>query len=216
MAFILGVPFKTLIPFTWSYSGPITWGVFFLTYFYILIQKAGNNLTSFTLATLATFGGGWLYEIPFFHPISMFLGKGFFFYNNIQIMCFLLILFEQRKKCPTPNPIIYATLLLSMFLSWMAFPYPNGQIICLILLGYELRKMGFKPNLLTYATLILFMVFSAALFLDKDVVWQSCKRILGFWNLALAMNVRWVYRIPASLFLLSLLSGIKKKSEMMK
>ena len=82
MGCILGIPIKTLLSFTWSYPGPITWGIFFLTYCYVLNRKGENNLASFTLATLATVGGGWLYEVPYFHPMSMFLSRGAFFYVN--------------------------------------------------------------------------------------------------------------------------------------
>ena len=217
---ILGISLKTLFSFTWGYPGPITWGIFFITYYYILIQKQENKITAFTLATLATVGGGWLYEVPFFHPISMFLGSDSFFYLNGQILCIILLLSETRKKIYDPNPIIYIILLSCMFLSWKAFPYPNGQIICLLLLGYELMKMSIKPNRLIITMLISFMIFSISLFLDKDSLWRFCRESLVFFNVKLtplyAQNVKWIYRIPASLFLLSLLSGINKKSEMVK
>lgn len=214
---ISGISLKTLFSFTWGYSGPIIWGIFFIIYYYILIQKQESNLTSFTLATLATVGGGWLYEVPFFHPLSMFLCSDSFFYLNVQILCIILLLSELRKKIYDPNPIIYIILLSCMFLSWKAFPFPNGQIICLIILGGEIMKMGFKPNRMILIMLIIFMVFSISLFLNKDSLWRFCRETLIFLNVKLtplyAQNVKWIYRIPASLFLLSLLSGIKNRGE---
>jgi len=212
---LLGIPLKSLISFNWSYHGSLTWGIFFLSYYYLLNRQKESKLSSFTLATLATAGGGWLYEIPFFHPVSMFLGKGSFFYNDIQIMCILLLLFELRKKLYDPNPLIYATLLLAVFLGWKAFPYPNSQIICLLLLGYELLlRRVFKPNRFIVIMALFFISFSISLFLDKDFLWHFCRNILLSlkvkWAPVYAKNVKWIYRIPASLFLLSLLSGVKK------
>lgn len=217
LGYILKIPLKNLISFTWAYPSPITWGIFFLIFYYILIRKEENNLTSFTLATLATVGGGWLYEVPFFHPIGMFLGKGSFFYNNVQMICILLVLFELRKKKKksfksfSPNPVIYVILLSSIFSIWFSFLYPNAQIICLLLLAYELRKRNFKINKLIVSTALLYLAFSIPLFLDIHGFWCAVRDILGSLE-----NLVWSYRIPASLFLLSLLSGIDKQSEMMK
>ena len=212
---ILGISLKTLFSFTWGYPGPITWGIFFITYYYILIRKQENNLTAFTLAILATVGGGWFYEVPFFHPLSMFLGSDSFFYLNGQILCIILLLSELRKKTYDPNPIIYIILLSCMFLSWKGFPYPNGQIICLLLLGHELMKMSFKPNRLIIIMLVAVMVFSISLFLDNNIVWHFYRNFLKLlkisWTYTHANAIRWTYRIPASLFLLSLLTGIKER-----
>ena len=106
LGYSLRIPLKKLIPVNLSYTTSITWGLFFLIYYYILNRKEEKNLTAFTLATLATVGGGWLYEVPFFHSIGMFLGKGSFFYNNIQLMCVLFLLLELRKNIFNPNPIL--------------------------------------------------------------------------------------------------------------
>lgn len=159
---ILGIPIKTLLSFTWTYPSPITWGIFFLTYCHILNRKGENNLASFTLATLATVGGGWLYEVPFFHPLSMFLSRGAFF-------------------------------------------YVNAQIICLLLLAHELMKRKFKPNKQIGATILLYFAFSIPLYINRYVFWITIREILGSLD-----HLLWFYRIPASLFLLSLLSGVKE------
>ena len=154
---MLQIPFTSIIPFQWHYQGVLTWTLFFIAYYRISLQSDPNKLKSFTLATLAAVGGGWLYEIPFFHPPAMFISQ-----------------FAVYKI--------------------------NGQIICLLLLAYELKKTGFKPNKLIYATLALFIGYSTYL----------------FYNISLLNNISvlrypatWFMRIPACLFLISLLGGIK-------
>lgn len=215
---ILGKPFQEIIPFTWSYSGPITWGLLFFNCFYVLKGKKENTLTSFTIAMLAVVGGGWLYEVSFFHPVSMFLGKESFFYINIQIICWIFLFVEMKIKSIKLNPIIYITLISSFILGWSSFPYPNSQIICLLLFLYELSKRNFKPNKFIYATLILFTAFSIIMFVNDSAIHTFTISAFKFtkliWSYSDAQTLKWIYRIPASLFLLSLLSGIKKNSEM--
>jgi len=168
LSFAFKIPFSGLMPFNWTYYGLIHWCVFFFIFYHIATRKNMSLLKSFTLATLATVGCGWLYEVPFFYPASMFISR-------------------------------------------MALFYINGQIVYLILLGYELRRMDFKPNKLIWSTLILFLAFSTILFVNRIGFWISLRNILGS-----DIDLMWVYRTPASLFLLSLLSGIRKQSETMK
>jgi len=158
---MLKIPFSILIPFKWCYQGIITWCIFFFVYYYISTQKGINELGSFTLATLATVGCGWLYEVSFFYPTSMFLTRSSIFYLN-------------------------------------------GQIICLLLLAYELKKMKFRPNKFIYITMIILIIFSIMLFCTKSKL---------FIDWTWLVNYLWFYRIPASLFLLSLLSGVKRNYE---
>jgi len=142
-------PFYRFFPLNWSYYGMLTWGLFFITFYYLSLKITKAKLTSFTLATLATVGGGWLYEIPFFHPTQMFIH----------------------------NYALY---------------YIDGQLICLLLLAYELKNLNLKPTKLIYTTLGLFLVFSAILCFDKFFF----------------IETPWLYRIPTTIFLLSLLGGI--------
>ena len=111
--------------------------------------------------------------------------------------------------------LIYSMLILCMFLSRSSFYYPNVQIICLLFLAYELKKRNFKINRLIYAATILFMTFSTIAFLDNDYLMQTYNAVLNSWNIK-GITINWIYRIPASIFLLSLLSGITSKKEMMK
>jgi len=168
LGFIFQIPFRNLIPFNWSYYGLIHWCIFFFFFYLLSIRKYMSPLKSFTLATLATVGGGWLYEIPIFYPESMFIGP------------------------------------LSIF-------YVNGQILYLLFLGYELMRMNFKPNKIIILMMLIFLAFSTALFVDKYAFWDMVRGILGK---NLLDKMIWVYRIPASLLLLSLLSGLKNQKEM--
>ena len=161
---IFDVPFKEWVPLSGGYPGLITWGFFFLIYYWGTNKKMQNDLTSFTFATLATVGGGWLYEISFFHPLTMWMG-----YNAIFMI--------------------------------------NSQILCLILLAYELKKMRFKPNLIILGSFIIFTVFSISLFSSFDRLADMFK--IAFNNSHL---FSWFYRIPACVFLMSLLGGIKSKA----
>lgn len=162
LSFVLDVLFIELVPMNWTYYGLIHWCVFFFIFYQLAIRKGMNSLKSFTLAMLATVGGGWLYEVSYFHPGSMFISR-------------------------------------------YALFYINGQIVYLLLLGYELRRMGFKSNRWIWSTLILFLVFSSCLFIDIGGFWNVIRDILGSTD-----GLVWVYRTPASLFLLSLLSGVNK------
>lgn len=213
--FIQGTEFKHLISFTWSYSAPITWGCFFFIYYYILKQKEENIITSITLSILATFGCGWLYEVSFFHPVSMFLGKSSFFYRNIQIISLILLLVEMKIKQLKPNPILLFILVSSTILLGVNVPYPNGQIICLLLLVYELRKRNFKSNRFIYSTFFLFITFSMVLFMNELYIHQLTRYIFRMFNVRWlyihAQTLKWIYRVPASIFLLSLLTGIDNK-----
>ena len=162
---IFNIPFTRWVPLNWGYPGLVTWGIFFLIYYFTTNKKVKNDLTAFTFATLATVGGGWLYEISFFHPLKMWMSN-----NTIFLI--------------------------------------NGQILCLILLAYELKKMQFKPNFIILESFIIFIVWSVLLFSDFGRLAYEFK--LAFDNPFL---FRWLCRIPASLFLISLLGGITNKTD---
>jgi len=162
LGFLFGMPFSGLVPLSWTYYGIIHWCVFFYIFYQLAMRKGMTSLKSFTLAVLATVGCGWLYEVSYFHPGSMFISR-------------------------------------------YALFYINGQIVYLLLLGHELRKMGLKANRWIWSTLFLFLAFSTCLFIDRPGFWRVVIDTLGFYE-----GLVWVYRIPASLFLLSLLSGIDR------
>ena len=114
---IMDIPFKKFIPLNWRYSGLITWGIFFLGYYYLSLKKVNNKLQSFTLASLATIGGGWLYEIPFFNPLNMFIHHFAIFYLDTQFICLLLLGYEFKKLNFKPNRNFYGALALYMAFS---------------------------------------------------------------------------------------------------
>ena len=121
IGFILKIPFTRLIPFRWHYPGLLTWLAFILVYYHISLRSNLNRLTSFTLTALATVGGGWLYEVPFFSPLGMFLNHNSIFYLNGQIICLLLLAYELKKMNFKPNKPIYATLILFIIYSTLIF-----------------------------------------------------------------------------------------------
>ena len=159
--YIFNIPFQKLIPLGWHYPGIITWGIFFLMYYLIILKKNYRDLTAFALATIATIAGGWMYEIPFNNDL-------YFFLDNDTI--FIL----------------------------------NGQIVCLLALGYELKKKRFRPTPLIYAMAGLYVIFSMMCFLSFwDIV-----RLFGILS-GSGVLFQWLYRVPACLFLMSLLGGIE-------
>jgi len=123
MGMILKIPLSCLIPFPfrWNYRALLTWGVFFMIYYHLSLRFTINKLTSFSLTTLATVGGGWLYEVPFFHPLSMFIHHNSIFYLNGQIICLILLAYEFKKMGFKPNKLIYSTLALLLLCSMLLF-----------------------------------------------------------------------------------------------
>lgn len=96
--FIFKFPFESIIPLNWHYPGLVVWTVFFLIYYFILTNKNYSELTAFSLAAMATVGGGWLYEVSWNHPLAFFLTKNSIFLINGQILCLLFLAYELRKK----------------------------------------------------------------------------------------------------------------------
>jgi len=119
--FIVDVPFKELIPLGWGYPGLVTWGIFFLIYYWVTNKKVQNDLTAFTFATLATVGGGWLYEIAFFHPLKMLMSNNTIFLINGQILCLILLAYELKKMQFKPNLIILESFIIFAVFSILLF-----------------------------------------------------------------------------------------------
>jgi len=89
----------------------------------------------------------------------------------------------------------------SMFITRYSIFYINGQIICLIFLAYELIRMKVRPNILIGASLVFFLVFSYYMFINSG---PQIYLIFRPWYMRLGL------RVPASIFLLLLISGVKK------
>jgi len=94
---IFKVPFTKWVPLGWGYQGLVTWGIFFVIYYLAALKITHRELTAFNFATLATVGGGWLYEICFFHPLKMWLSNNTIFLINGQILCLILLACELKK-----------------------------------------------------------------------------------------------------------------------
>ena len=143
MGFILKIPFRQVIPFRWTYYGIVHWCMFFLVYYQIGTRKNMTKLKSFTLASLATVGCGWLYEVCYFHPESMFVSRYSIFYLSGQIVCLLLLLYELRRMKLKPNKKIWATLFLFLIFSGLLV-YARSEMMPL--------TMFFRKNLWMYRT----------------------------------------------------------------
>lgn len=117
IGWVLNVPFRKWVPFGWGYQGLVTWGIFFLIYYLNVLKITHNDLTAFTFAALAIVGGGWLYEICFFHPLSMWMGNNTIFLVNGQIICLILLGHELRKMNFKSNRNIYLAFSIFLFFS---------------------------------------------------------------------------------------------------
>jgi len=92
-----------------------------LIYYYIVNKKMKNNLTAFTFAVLAATGGGWLYEISFFHPLKMVMSNNTIFLINGQILCLILLAYELKKMQFKPNLIILENFIIFVVFSILLF-----------------------------------------------------------------------------------------------
>lgn len=125
---IFNIPFTRLVPLNWEYQGLVTWGIFFLIYYYIVNKKVKNDLTAFTFAMLATTGGGWLYEISFFHPLKMIMSNNTIFLINSQILCLILLAYELKKKGFKINRSIFLAFSVFLLFSLNLFLGFNGVV----------------------------------------------------------------------------------------
>lgn len=118
---VLKVPFQRWVPLSWGYSGLVTWGIFFLIYYLKCLRLHFNDLTAFTFAALATVGGGWIYEICFFHPLKMWINYNTIFFVNGQILYLILLGYELKKKGFMSNRNIYLAFSIFLFFSIALF-----------------------------------------------------------------------------------------------
>jgi len=92
----------------------------------------------------------------------------------------------------------------SMFVTRFSIFYINGQIVCVLLLAYELIRRRVRPNPMIYVSGAFFLAFSYYLFINSTA---PLYLIFANWPMRLGL------RAPASIFLLSLMSGIEKRDE---
>lgn len=116
-----GLPFNELFPIRWRYSGAVTWGIFALVFYIWATKICETRIEAVNLACLAVFAGGWLYEVPYFHPYSMFFSSNAVLYLNGQIVSLILLLYELGKRGCRPRGETLAALLVyvgfSVFIS---------------------------------------------------------------------------------------------------
>lgn len=82
----------------------------------------------------------------------------------------------------------------------------NTQLLCLLLYIYELKRIGIKLNRLIKGLSIFFVLFSLVLYYDFY-------GLTYFFRWDLGVRLRWFYRIPASVLLLSLFNVELKRKE---
>lgn len=82
----------------------------------------------------------------------------------------------------------------------------NTQLLCLLLYIYELKKIGIKLNSLIKGLSIFFVLFSLVLYYDFN-------GMADYFRWDLGVRLRWFYRIPTSLLLLSLFNVELKRKE---
>ena len=159
--------------------------------------------------------GGLILKIPFSYMLPLR-----WTYLGILHWCFFFFIFYQlaiRKGWTSLGAFTLTTLacagggwlyevpffyIESMFITRFSIFYINSQIVCVLLLFYELIRIKIRPNLLIYISGAFFMAFSYYLFVNSTA---PLYLIFANWPMRLGL------RVPASIFLLSLLSGIRKE-----
>ena len=97
--------------------------------YFITNEKVKNSLTAFTFAMLAATGGGWLYEISFFHPLKMMMSNYTIFLSNGQIICLILLAYELKKRSFKPNRNIGIAFIIFFIFSMALFLDYRGVYI---------------------------------------------------------------------------------------
>lgn len=120
---IFKIPFKSLFNLHWHYSGLCEWSIFIIIYLKYLMHIINDNLYSLNYVIQCVSCGGWLYEIPFFHPIQMFFTKGSII--NIQIVSIFLLIYLLYERDFKINDRILISLLVYILFSIHLFIYPN-------------------------------------------------------------------------------------------
>ena len=108
-----------------SYPKPevaFLWIIYVFTVYYYGASVSGDHVFAACFAVSSAHFGGWLYEIPFFHPASMFYSTRYPWLVNTQILsglfCIYLLIKREFKANKT---MLYATLgYVAMSLFWIA------------------------------------------------------------------------------------------------
>ena len=201
----------------------------FFYFFYVYFKKSDNSRLSILVKSLVFFSGlttiyftmGYILKIPFEKLISLRWHYSGIIIWTIFFRIYYLIIRKKNYNHITAFALsIIATagggwLYEMPFNSKMSFIIDlntvfliDGQILCLLLLGYELRKRGFQINFLTCVMFSLYIIFSIMFFFNFWGIVKMFNVLSGSYNL-----FTWLYRVPACLFLLSLLGGIENKSQ---
>lgn len=119
---VFKIPFKSLFRLHWHYSGFFEWSLFIIVYLKYLMRVIGDNLYSLNYVVQCVSCGGWLYEIPFFHPMKMFFPSGTII--NTQIISIFLLLYLLYERDFKVNKKILLSLFIYVVFSIHLFIYP--------------------------------------------------------------------------------------------
>lgn len=124
---LLKIPFKNLFFMGWQYDGLLEWCVFIIVYLKYLIYAGYSNLYSLNIMVQSASCGGWLYEIPLFHPTTMFFHDKIVI--NSQIVSILLLsglLYKKEFKINRKILISFIVYVLSFI---CLFYYPSLRLL---------------------------------------------------------------------------------------
>jgi len=112
-AFFLDIPFEVFTGMDWSYSGSISWATAIIASFLLSFHKTKDILTSFTLACLSMWAGGFLYEIPYYPGMTGY--EPFHYWHPLfiatTIVCVPLLAYVLHKLKWKPNKTFLSALI---------------------------------------------------------------------------------------------------------
>jgi len=128
-AFLIGVPFQVFTGMNWSYSGTISWGTAIIISF-LLFNRAKDVLTSFTLACLSMWAGGFLYELPYYSSMSGY--EPFHYWHPLfiatTIVCVPLLAYLLHKLKWKPTKTFLSALIFWGIFTMILFTRNTGTI----------------------------------------------------------------------------------------
>ena len=133
----------------------LEWSIYLVLSYWYLIKKR-DILFSITYSILSSCFGGWLYEIPYFHPIFMFYDLSCPLYIHTQILSGVFIFCMLIKQIKLNKKIIYAIIIfiLSELFFYIRVNYYKQMYVDLFLLS----RLG-----------VMLLLFSFLTGLNKDV-----------------------------------------------
>ena len=134
----------------------LEWVIYILLSYLYLIKKR-DVLFSLTYSILSSSFGGWLYELPYFHPTFMFYDSSCPLYIHTQLLSGIFIFFMLIKEKVKLNKIIIYSFIF-FIISEMFFYFKVSYYKQVFLDLFLLSRLG-----------IMILLFSFLTGLNKDV-----------------------------------------------